>query len=101
MDKRCILLFPKKGDLRIIKNYSGITLTSIAAKVYNALLLNPIKPEFEKIVRKNQNGFQRNQSMTSQILTIHWIIERIYTKNLKATLLVVKISETKLDDFYH
>ena len=32
--KGCIFLFPKKGDLRITKNYQGITLTSIAAKMY-------------------------------------------------------------------
>ena len=32
--------FPKKGDLRIAKNYWGITLTSIAAKISNALRRN-------------------------------------------------------------
>ena len=31
--KGCILPFPKKGDLRLAKNYRGITLTSIAAKI--------------------------------------------------------------------
>ena len=46
------------------KNYRGITLTFIAAKVYNALLLNHIKPEIKKILRKNQNGFQRNRFTT-------------------------------------
>ena len=38
--KGCILPFPKKGDLGLAKNYRGITLTSIAAKIYNALLRN-------------------------------------------------------------
>ena len=33
--KGCILPFPKKGDLGLAKNYRGITLTSIAAKMYN------------------------------------------------------------------
>ena len=69
--KGCILLFPRRSDLRIVKNYGGITLTSIAAKAYNALLLNHNKPEIEKIIRKNQNGFLRNWSTSSQILTIH------------------------------
>ena len=32
--KGCILPFPKKGDLGLVKNYRGITLTSIAAKIY-------------------------------------------------------------------
>ena len=36
----CILPFSKKDDLGIAKNYRGITLTSIAAKIYNAQLCN-------------------------------------------------------------
>ena len=43
----CILPFPKKGDLSKTSNYRGITLTSIAAKIYNALLLNQIQPEMK------------------------------------------------------
>ena len=68
--KGCILHFPKKGDLGIPQNYRTITLTFAAAKVYETLLLNHIKPEIEKILLKKQNSFQRNQSTTSQILTI-------------------------------
>ncbi len=41
---------PKKGDLGLAKNDRSITLTSIAAKVYNALLLKRIEPEIEKII---------------------------------------------------
>ena len=33
--KGCIHSFPKKGDLGLAKNYLGITLTSVAAKIYN------------------------------------------------------------------
>ncbi len=60
--KGCILPFPKKGDLGLAKNYRGITLTSIAAKIYNALLRNRIEPKIDNILRKNQNGFWRNRS---------------------------------------
>ena len=63
--KGCILPFPKKGDLGLAKNYGGITLTSIAAKIYNALLRNRIEPKIHNILRKNQNGFRRNRSTTS------------------------------------
>ena len=31
--KGCIFSFPKKGNLEITKNYRGITLTAIVAKV--------------------------------------------------------------------
>ena len=52
--KGCILPFPKKGDLGLAKNYRGITLTYIAAKIYNALLRNRIEPKIDNILRKNQ-----------------------------------------------
>ena len=87
--KGCILPFPKKSKLGLAKNYWGITLTSKAAKLYNALLHNRIEPKIDNIFRKNQNGFQRNRSMTSQILTIHQILEGVRTKNLQTTILFV------------
>ena len=52
--KGCILPFPKKGDLGLAKNYRGITLTSIAAKIYNALLRNRIEPKIDNILRKTK-----------------------------------------------
>ena len=70
--KGCILPFPKKGDLGLAKNYWGITLTSREAKIYNALLRNRIEPKIDNILRKKQNGFRRNSSTTSQILTNTW-----------------------------
>ena len=97
--KGCILPFPKKGDLGLAKNYQGITLMSIAVKIYNALLWNCIEPKIDNILRKNQNGFQRNRSMTLQILTICRILEGVRAKNLQATLLFVDF--TKAFDSIH
>ena len=94
-----ILPFPKKGDLGLAKNYRGITLTSIAAKIYNALLRNRIEPKIDNILRKNQNGFRRNRSTTSQILTIRKILGGVRTKNLQATLIFVDF--TKAFDSIH
>ena len=88
--KGCILHFTKKGDLGLAKNYRGITLTSIAAKIYNALLRNRIEPKIDNILRKNQNGFRRNRSTTSQILTIRRILEGVRAKNLQATWIFTK-----------
>ena len=97
--KGCILPFPKKGDLGLAKNYRGITLTSIAAKIYNTLLRNRIEPKIDNILRKNQNGFRRNRSTTSQILTIRRILEGVRAKNLQVTLLFVDF--TKAFDSIH
>ena len=48
--KGCIFPFPKKGNFGIAKNYRGITLTPIAAKIYNAQQRNHIEPKIEKIL---------------------------------------------------
>ena len=74
-------------------------LTEVAAKIYNALLRNRIEPKIENILRKNQNGFRRNRSTTSQILTIRRILEGVRAKNLQATLLFVDF--TKVFDSIH
>ena len=90
--------FPKKGDLGLAKNCWGITLTSIVAKIYSALRHNCIKPRIEKILRKNQNGFRRNRSTTSQILTIRRILG-IRAKNLEAIILFFDFSKA-FDSIY-
>ena len=86
MDKRLNSTFLKKIDFGIGKNYRGITLSSKAATVYSAVLRNHTKPDIEKILRKNQNGFRRKRSMTPHVLTIRRILG-VPAKNLKMTLL--------------
>ena len=97
--KGCILPFPKKANLGLTKNYRGITLASIAAKIYNARLRNRIEPKIDNILRKNQNGFRRNRSTTSHILTIRRILEGVRAKNLQATSLFLDL--TKAFDSIH
>ena len=73
----CILPFPKKGNLSISKNYRGITLTSIAVKIFNLMILNRIRPEIDPILRIKQNCFSKNRSTSGQILTIRRILEGV------------------------
>ena len=92
LTKGCIPPFLSKDDLRIVKIYRSITITSIAVKIYNALLLNSIEPEIEKVLWKSQNDFRRKRSPTSQILTIHRILEGICQKNFETTFLFIDFS---------
>ena len=92
MEKEMHRPFPKQGDHGIAKNYRGIILTSTAAKIYNPLLRNRREPKIEKILRENQNGFRRNRSTTSQMLTIRRILG-VHAKNLEATILSVDFSK--------
>ena len=89
----CILPFPKKGNLTITDNYRGITLTPIAAKIYNLMILNRIRPYVDPILRKNQNGFRTNRSTSGQILAIRRIIEGVKAKNIPAILLFIDFSK--------
>ena len=92
--KGCILPFPKKGDLGLAKNYRGMKLIFIAAKIYNALLRNRIESKIDNILRKNQNGFRTNRSTTLQTLTIRRILEGVRAKNIEATILFVDFIKT-------
>ena len=86
-------MHPKKGNLGLAKNYRGITRMSIAAKIYNILLRNRVEPKIENMIRKNQNGFRRNRSTTSQILNIRRILEDLRAKNQDATILFVDFTK--------
>ena len=74
---------PQKGDLSKASNYRGISLTSIAAKIFNRLILNRCLPHIEALLRPNQNGFRAERSTTSHILALRRLIEGIKDKNLK------------------
>ena len=81
-----IVPVPKKGDLSKPTNYRGISLTAIAAKIYNRMLLDRLRPHVDPLLRPNQNGFRKGRGTVSQILTIRRIIEGVKAKNLKAVL---------------
>ena len=56
-------------------NYRGITLMSIAAKVYNKILLNRISDKIDPQLRNNQAGFHRGRNCAQQIHILMRIIE--------------------------
>ena len=91
--KSTIIPLPKKGDLSLPSNYRGITLSAIASKLYNTLLLNRISPHLDPILRRNQNGFRKGRSTTPQILAIRRIIEELKISRKKAYIVFVDFSK--------
>ena len=67
----------QESDLGTTKKYRGISLT--AAKVYNALSLNRIKPEIEKNSLEKSKWFSE-KSTTLQILAIRRIVKGVCEK---------------------
>ena len=84
-----IIPIPKKGDLSDPQSYRGIALTPIAAKIYNRLLLNRIRPQIDPLLRGTQNGYRKGRSTQSHVLTLRRVIEGIRSKNLPAVLTFV------------
>ena len=84
-----IIPVPKKGDLTKTSNYRGISLTSLVAKTLNRMILNRIRPEIEKMLRDNQNGFRQGRSTTSHILALRRILEGAKRKHLPAAMVFV------------
>ena len=70
-----ILPLPKKGNPYEMTNYRGISLMSIAAKVYNRILLNRIRPFVDPILRCNQAGFRTRRSCAEQIFILRRLME--------------------------
>ena len=77
-----IVPIPKKGDLSQMANYRGISLMSVAAKLYNRLLLERLRPIVDPILRKNQAGFRRGRSTIDQVCALRRIFESAETKQL-------------------
>ena len=88
-----IIPLPKKGDLSLVTNYRGISLMSIAAKLYNKMILNRLVPFVEPLLRKNQNGFRRGRSTLSQILCLRRLIEESKLSNRDLALVFVDFSK--------
>ena len=87
-----IVPLPKKGDLSLMTNYRGISLLSIAAKVYNKILLNRIRDEVDPILRMNQAGFRPGRSCAQQIHILRRVLEgcRDYQLSLVVTFIDFK-----------
>jgi exonuclease III len=88
-----IVPFPKKGDLTKPANYRGISLTPVAAKIYNKLLMNRIYPFIDPLLRHNQNGFRRGRSTLPQILSIRRLLEECQIGNRTAAMVFVDFSK--------
>lgn len=84
-----IIPLPKKGDLSLMTNYRGISLMSIAAKVYNKILLNRIRPHIDPLLRSNQAGFRSGRSCAQQIHILRRIMEGFKEYQLPLTVTFV------------
>ena len=84
---------PKSGNLCLVDNYRGISLSQMSLKIVNRLILNRIQPVLDPLLRNNQNGYQPSRSTTAQILALRRIIEAIKDQNLPAVITFIDFSK--------
>jgi hypothetical protein len=70
-----ILPLYKKADKAVCGNHRGISLLDTAYKLLEIIILNRIRPKFEKIARENQCGFRPGRGTVDQILALRLLIE--------------------------
>lgn len=88
----------KGGNCNEAKNYRGITLSNILAKIYSKLLVNRLTNWSEKHNKliDNQFGFQKGKSTTDCIFILHALISK--TLGSKKKLYVAFLDWEKMFD---
>ena len=76
-----IVPIAKKAS-KAMENLHGISFMSIAANVYNRMLLNRIYDPIDKILRPYQAGFKKNRNCLEQIHVLRRVMEVYYQRQL-------------------
>ena len=85
-----MIIVPKMDDLSLPSNHREISLSSNVTKVMiNRMILNQIQAKVDPYLRPNQNGFGPGRSITTHILALRRLIERVKESSLKATLVFI------------
>lgn len=70
----------KKGDRMNCQNYRGITLLSIAGKVYERIIEKRLRKYVESDIADSQSGFRKGHSIQDHIFTLKQMINKTLQK---------------------
>lgn len=71
----------KKGDMKKVTNYRGISLLDTAYKVLSIANFRRLEMYVKDIVGEYQCGFKKGKSTTDQIHTLRQLMEKFYEYN--------------------
>ena len=94
-----IIKLPKKGNLKECKNWRGITLLSIVAKILGKIIIDRIRDRVDCRLRKEQAGYRKGRGTTEQVFILSTIIEQV--NQWQATLYLNFIDFGKAFDSIH
>ena len=94
MTTSLLSLIPKKGNLKLPKNYRGIQMLKLLACLYDRIITNRLKLWLP--LNNNQTAFQKGKSTLIHIFTLRVLIEIVKKKN--ATLYIASMDIEKAFD---
>ena len=102
MEKENIVPIHKKGDKQHIKNYRPVSLLPIRGKIFKRLIFNEkfIYFSTNKLIFKNQSGFQPGNSCINQLLSITHEIFTSFDNGLELRSVFLDISKA-FDKVWH
>ena len=69
-DAKIVTLYKIKGDKGDYNNYMGISLLSVAGKIFVRVLLKRLQRLTDRILPETQSGFRACWSMIDMVLTL-------------------------------
>ena len=93
--KENIVLIHKKGEKQNIKNCRPVSLLPICRKIFKRLIFNKMFIYFSanKLISKNQSGFQPGDSCINQLLSITHEIFTSFDNGLEVRSVFLDISK--------
>lgn len=88
-------VYKGKGSETLIKNYRPIALTVIARRLYERLLLAPLKHK-EKLLNRTQAGFRKNRSTLDHCYTLDSLFQ-LHGPGLKVALMDLSAAFDSVD----
>ena len=68
----------KKGDIQKIQNYQPVSILTSMSKVYEEILMEQMKPYFEKIFNENLSAFRKKVSTHYVLINLIEKLEKIF-----------------------
>ena len=76
-------VYKGKGSRNECGNYRGISLLSIAGKVYGKIVIERVQKITESSISEEQGGFRKGRGCVDQIFSLRMIIEKMLVKGKK------------------
>lgn len=92
-DALFVTIFKNKGDITICGNHRGISLLSVAGKIFAKILLIRLTPVVEEMLPEPQCGFRKTRSTADMVFTVRQLQEKCKEHNLDLYMVFIDLTK--------